>query len=86
MAPTVAKNQEARDPAEAIERGLARMREISLDVKTEPLREIRLQIGVDLQIVYFSIRVPVAGGVTLRVPAMMTIKPRLYSPTQVANL
>jgi hypothetical protein len=41
-----------------------------------------LQIGVDLQIVYFSIRVPVAGGVTLRVPAMMTIKPRSYSPTQ----
>jgi hypothetical protein len=86
MAPTVAKSQEARDPAEAIERGLARMREISLDVQTEPLREIRLQIGVDLQIVYFSIRVPVAGGVTLRVPAMMTIKPRLYSPTHAERL
>ncbi|MBO0879561.1 MAG: hypothetical protein J2P17_04165 [Mycobacterium sp.] len=86
MATTVAKNQEVRDPAETIERGLARIREISLDVQTEPLREIRLQIGVDLQIVYFSIRVPVAGGVTLRIPAMMTIKPRLYSPTQPDHL
>ena len=86
MAPTVAKNREARDPAEAVERGLARMRAISLDVQTQPLREIRLQIGVDLQIVYFSIRLPVAGGVTVRVPAMVAIKPRVYSPTQMERL
>jgi hypothetical protein len=85
MATTVAKNQKPADPADAIERGLARMREISLDVQTQPLREIRLQIGVDLQIVYFTIRMPVAGGVTLRVPALMAIKPRLYSPTH-ANI
>jgi hypothetical protein len=50
------------------------------------LKEIRLQIGVDLQIVYFTIRMPVAGGVTLRVPALMAIKPRVYSPTQAQHL
>ena len=86
MATMVAKNQKPRDPAEAIERGLARIREINLDVRTRPLREIRLQIGVDVQIVYFTIRVPVAGNVTLRVPALMAIKPRLYSPTGAQHL
>jgi hypothetical protein len=85
MATTVANNK-PRDPAEVIERGLARMREISLNVQTQPLREFRLQIGLDLQIVYFAIRMPVAGGVTVRVPALMTIKPRLYSPTQAQHL
>jgi hypothetical protein len=86
MAATVAKNQPSKDPAEAIERGLARMREISLDVQTQPLREIRLQIGVDVQIVYFSVRMPIAGGRTLRIPALMAIKPRLYSPTAAQHL
>jgi hypothetical protein len=86
MATTVAKNQKPRDPAEAVERGLSRIREISLDVQSQPLKEIRLQIGVDLQIVYFTIRMPVAGGVTLRVPALMAIKPRVYSPTQAQHL
>jgi hypothetical protein len=82
MATTVAKNRNPSDPAEAIERGLARIREITLDVQTQPLREVRLQIGLDLQIVYFAIRMPVAGGVTLRVPALITVKPRVYSPTR----
>jgi hypothetical protein len=86
MAITVANNQKPRDPAEAIERGLARIREISLDVQPQPLREMRLQIGVDMQIVYFTIRLPVAGGVTLRIPALMAIKPRLYSPTRAQHL
>lgn len=86
MATTVEKNQKQRDPAEAIERGLARIREISLDVHPQPLRELRLQIGVDMQVVYFTIRVPIAGGLTVRVPALMAIKPRLYSPTRAQHL
>jgi hypothetical protein len=86
MKTTVVKNGIPRDPAESIEHGLARLREISLDVQTQPLREFRLQMGLDMGIVYFAIRMPVAGGVTLRVPVLMTIKPRFYSPTRAQHL
>jgi hypothetical protein len=84
MTTPIAKNRiprvpEPRDPVESIERGLARLREISLDVQTEPLREMRLGMGLDVQIVYFGIRLPVAGGVKLRIPVLTIIKPKFYS-------
>ncbi|HEX5252710.1 MAG TPA: hypothetical protein VFW69_02340 [Mycobacterium sp.] len=75
------------DPAESFQRGLgARLREMGLGVQTEPLREMRLQMGLDMQVVYVTVRVPVAGGVTLRLPVMATFKPRIYSPTQAQHL
>jgi hypothetical protein len=85
MRPTVAKNRISKDPVESIERGLAHIREIGLDVQARPLKEFRLQMGLDMGIVYFTLRVPVAGGITLRVPALMTIKPRVYSPTRAQH-
>jgi hypothetical protein len=59
---------------------------MGLGVQTQPLREMRLQMGLDMQVVYFTVRVPVAGGVTLRLPVMATFKPRIYSPTQAQHL
>jgi hypothetical protein len=90
MTTTVPTNREPtapkpRDPIESIERGLAFLREISLNVQTEPLREMRLQMRLDVQIVYFDINIPVAG-VALRIPALVTITPKLYSPTQAQHL
>jgi hypothetical protein len=74
-------------PVEALERGLAaRLREIGLGVQTEPLREMRLQMGLDMQVVYFKIRMPVRDGVTMRLPVMATITPRFYSPTRAQHL
>jgi hypothetical protein len=74
-------------PVQAVERSLAaRIREIGLSVKTEPLREMRLQMGLDMQVVYFKIRVPIGDGVTVRLPVMATITPRFYSPTQAHHL
>ncbi len=61
-----------------IERYLDLVRKISVDVNAQPLREICLQMGVDVQIVYFQIRWPAAGGVMLGVPVL--IKPKFYSP------
>jgi hypothetical protein len=73
-------------PVEAFERGLAtRLREI-LGVQTEPLREMRLQMGLDVQVVYVTIRMPVGSGVTLRLPVISTIVPRFYSPTRAQHL
>jgi hypothetical protein len=37
----------------------------------QPLRETRLE----MQIVYFAVHVPFAGGVTMRVPLLTMIKP-----------
>jgi hypothetical protein len=75
------------DPVESFQRGLGgRLREMGLGVQTQPLREMRLQMGLDMQVVYFTVRVPVAGGVTLRLPVMATFKPRIYSPTQAQHL
>jgi hypothetical protein len=74
-------------PVQAVERSLAaRIREIGLSVQTEPLREMRLQMGLDMQVVYFKVRVPIGDGVTLRLPVMATITPRFYSPTQAQHL
>lgn len=84
MTTPIAKNPtprapEPRDPVESIQRGLARLREVSLRVQTEPLKEMRLEMGFDVQIVYFAIRLPVAGGVRLRLPVLTTITPKFYS-------
>lgn len=74
-------------PVRALERGLAaRLREIGLRVQTESLREMRLQVGLDMQIVYFKLRVPIGDGVTLRLPVMATMTPRFYSPTRAQHL
>ncbi|HEY2501063.1 MAG TPA: hypothetical protein VGI68_06495 [Mycobacterium sp.] len=74
-------------PVEAFERGVAaRLREMGLGVQTEPLREMRLQMGLDVQVVYVTIRMPIGDGVTLRLPVMGTIVPRFYSPTRAQHL
>ncbi len=88
---TTAKNGNPGDPksgdqVESIESGPAPVRKFGLNVHTEPLREMRLEMGLDMQVVYFAIRVPVAGGVTLRIPVLTTITPRLYSPTRAQHL
>ncbi|HTX95333.1 MAG TPA: hypothetical protein VME67_11070 [Mycobacterium sp.] len=84
-------NAQPSDPkrAESVESaggGLARLRDLSFGVRTEPLRELRLQVGLDVQIVYVTVHMPVAGGVTLRVPVVTTIAPRFYSPTRAQHL
>jgi hypothetical protein len=47
---------------------------------------MRLQMGLDVQVVYFTIRMPIRGGVTLRLPIMGTMTPRFYSPTRAQHL
>jgi hypothetical protein len=44
------------------------------------------RLGLDMQVVYFKVRVPIGDGVTLRLPVMATITPRFYSPTQAQHL
>jgi hypothetical protein len=74
-------------PVQALQRGVAtRLREIGLGVQTESLREMRLQMGLDVQVVFVKIRVPIGDGVTLRLPVMATIAPRFYSPTRAQHL
>ena len=74
-------------PVEAFERGLAaRLREMGLGVQAEPLREMRLQMGLEVQVVYVTIRMPIGDGLTLRLPVMGTIVPRFYSPTRAQHL
>jgi hypothetical protein len=75
------------DMAESFQNGIgARLRGMGIGAQAEPLREMRLQLGVDMQVVYFTVRLPVAGGVSLRLPVMATFKPRIYSPTQAQHL
>lgn len=75
------------DPAESFQRGIgARLRSMGLGVQTEPLKEMRLQMGLDMQVVYFTVHMPVAGGVTLRLPVMATFMPRIYSPTRAQHV
>jgi hypothetical protein len=70
-------------PVQAVERSLAaRIRQIGLGVQTEPLREMRFQMGLDVQLVYFKVHMPIRDGVTLRLPVMATFAPRFYSPTR----
>ncbi|MGE2814281.1 hypothetical protein ACQI5H_03915 [Mycobacterium heidelbergense] len=74
-------------PVRALQRGLAaRLRDMGLGVQTESLREMRVQMGLDMQVVYVNVRMPIRDGVTLRVPVMATIAPRFYSPTQAQHL
>jgi len=74
-------------PVQAVQRSLAaRLREMGLGVQTEPLKEMRLQMGLDMRVVYFKIRTPIGSGVTLRLPVMATIVPRFYSPTRAQHL
>lgn len=91
MTTPIAKNRKPsdpkpRDPVESFERGLARLRKIALSVETQSLKEMRLQMGVDMQVVYVTIRMPIGGGVTLRLPVMTTFLPRFYSPTRAQHL
>ncbi len=74
------------DSLEPIGRGLARLRDTSLNVRAQPLKEMRLELGLDIQVVYFELGVPVAGGVKLRLPVLTTVKPKLYSPTRAQHL
>lgn len=55
---------------DSIGRGLARLRETRFDLKTQPLREMRLE----MQIVFFAIKTPLAGGRTVRIPALMMLR------------
>ncbi|OBF67043.1 hypothetical protein A5753_05730 [Mycobacterium sp. 852002-51971_SCH5477799-a] len=59
---------------------------MGIGAQGEPLKELRLQLGLDMQIVYFTVHLPVAGGISLRLPVMATFKPRIYSPTQAQHL
>ncbi len=83
MQPRDPKREESVDSARG---GLARLRDLAVAVRTEPLRELRLQVGLDVQIVYVTVHMPVAGGVTLRVPVATTVMPRFYSPTRAQHL
>ena len=67
---TAEKNQEPRDLVGSIGRGLTRLRETRFDLRTQPLREMR----VEMQIVFFAIKTPVAGGRTLKIPALLMIR------------
>jgi hypothetical protein len=74
-------------PAESVERGIgARLQSMGLGVQIQPLKEMRLQVGLDIQVVYCTIRVPFVGGVTLRWPVVATLLPSLYSPTRAQHL
>jgi hypothetical protein len=84
MTTPIAKNRNPGDPKPTAP-GHHAWR-VSLDVKPQPLREMRLELGLDVQIVYFAIHLPVAGGVKLRIPVLTTVKPKFYSPTRAQHL
>lgn len=54
-----------------VARGLARLRDFRWDMYVQPLRETRLE----MDIVYFAVRLPFVSGVTLRIPLLTMIKP-----------
>lgn len=64
-----------------VARGLARLRDFRWDMYAQPLREARLE----MDIVYFAVRLPLASGVTLRVPLLTMIKP-LPSPEEPSRV
>lgn len=64
-----------------VARGLARLRDFRWDMYAQPLRETR----VEMDIVYFAVRLPFASGVTLRVPLLTMIKP-LASPEEPSRV
>lgn len=54
-----------------VARGLVRLRDFRWDMYAQPLRETR----VELHVVYFAVHLPLASGLTLRVPLLTMIKP-----------
>jgi hypothetical protein len=64
------KNPEPRDLVGSIGRSITRLRETRLDLQTQPLREMRLE----MQIVFFAIKTPISGGRTLRIPALVMLR------------
>ena len=71
---------------DSVERGLVGLRKMGLDLQTQPLKEMRLQMGLEVHLVYLTVRVPIGGGVKLRLPVMTTFTPRFYSPTGAQHL
>jgi hypothetical protein len=75
-----------------MERGLDRLKQLTLErleqmgVEAQPLKEMRLEVGIDVQIVYYDVHVPFAGGLNLRIPVLTTVMPRFYSPTRAQHL
>jgi hypothetical protein len=63
---------------EAIGRSLARLRDLRWDIYAQPMRETRLE----MQIVFFPLRMPFGTGVTLNVPLLTIIKPMSSVPSQ----
>ena len=61
---------------EPIGRSLARLRDFRWDFYAQPMREMRLEMHV----VYFALHMPFAGGVTLNIPVLTTIKPMPSTP------
>ncbi|HEY0229059.1 MAG TPA: hypothetical protein VGC05_22265 [Mycobacterium sp.] len=64
------KSPEPRDLVGSIGRSITRLRETRLDLQTQPLREMRLE----MQIVFFAIKTPIAGGRTLRIPTLVMLR------------
>jgi hypothetical protein len=64
------ENPEPRDLVGSIGRSITRLRETRLDLQTQPLREMRLEV----QIVFFAIKTPIAGGRTLKLPALVMLR------------
>jgi hypothetical protein len=64
------ENPGPKDLVGSIERGLTRLRQTRFDLQTQPLREMRLE----MQIVFFAIKTPLAGGRTLKIPALMMLR------------
>jgi hypothetical protein len=79
---TAEKNPQPRDLVGSIGRGLTRLRETRLDLRTTPLREMR----VEMQIVFFAIKTPIAGGRTLKIPALLMIRRVGSSDVQRADV
>jgi hypothetical protein len=61
-----------------LERGLARLRDMRFDLYAQPMR----QVSLELQIVFFAIHVPIAGGKTLKVPMLTMIRPMPDTSTE----
>lgn len=79
--------QRSSYPPDVLQRGIGGLlRGMGMKVQIQPLKEMRLQMGLDMQVVYFTIRIPVAGGVSLRWPVMATLTPKIYSPTRAQHL
>ncbi|OBF07620.1 hypothetical protein A5730_12140 [Mycobacterium sp. ACS4054] len=60
---------------------MARLRDFRWELHAQPLRELRLE----LQIVYFAVPVPFAGGAKLNVPFLTMIKQLPSSPSEAAG-